>query len=340
MATPLAAKIESSFESSVMEMQVEGAMMSQHLVHRTPPRVPPKPTSRSPPSYLSKVTGGRQQSPSPVRHVKGPSPAPVRYAERLCYVGSLWWCTKEFRGHFGGCEFFWGGFISSCWCHAPATSSSRLLVGKRPRFDFLTLPLCRCACRSVSPSARPSVSPIRHVKSPIVTRKQVRRAHPTSGKGFLKDLRVVRKQMEADAAVRVVAGVDVVRGAAALEARRLLRPSGLRRRRRAAGGPTVGATSHHHCRQRGQAFEGGGAWTLDHLPRRLGRTVSKAVRRLALFPQAEQASQAGRSVAVATVVAAVDQARVRRGPSDAAEQVAGFAVLVWCVSLSFFVHFV
>uniref|UniRef100_A0A8C9ZGL2 Ig-like domain-containing protein n=1 Tax=Sander lucioperca TaxID=283035 RepID=A0A8C9ZGL2_SANLU len=73
-------KVEASFQSStMMEMHVEGGMMTQHLAHKTPPRVPPKPTSKSPPSFVSKVTGGRQQSPSPVRHVKGPSPAPVRY---------------------------------------------------------------------------------------------------------------------------------------------------------------------------------------------------------------------------------------------------------------------
>ncbi|MEQ2203417.1 hypothetical protein XENOCAPTIV_029751, partial [Xenoophorus captivus] len=64
--------------TTMMEMHVEGGIMTQHIAHKTPPRVPPKPTSRSPPSFVSKVTGGRQQSPSPVRHVKGPTPAPVR----------------------------------------------------------------------------------------------------------------------------------------------------------------------------------------------------------------------------------------------------------------------
>ncbi|KAK1902508.1 Titin [Dissostichus eleginoides] len=72
-------KMEASFQSSsMMEMHVESGMMTQHLSHKTPPRVPPKPTSRSPQSYVSKVGGRRQQSPSPVRHVKGPQPAPVR----------------------------------------------------------------------------------------------------------------------------------------------------------------------------------------------------------------------------------------------------------------------
>uniref|UniRef100_A0A3P9JW06 Ig-like domain-containing protein n=1 Tax=Oryzias latipes TaxID=8090 RepID=A0A3P9JW06_ORYLA len=39
--------------------------------HKTPPRVPPKPASKSPtqPSLIPKAAGGRQQSPSPVRHV-------------------------------------------------------------------------------------------------------------------------------------------------------------------------------------------------------------------------------------------------------------------------------
>lgn len=77
-------KVEASFQASaMMEMHVEGGMMTQHLAHKTPPRVPPKPTSKSPQSFVSKVTGGRQQSPSPVRHVKGPTPTPVRYD--CCY---------------------------------------------------------------------------------------------------------------------------------------------------------------------------------------------------------------------------------------------------------------
>jgi len=59
--------------SSMMEMHVEGGVTMQQMAHKTPPRVPPKPTSRSPPSLLPKVTVGRQQSPSPVRHVKGPT---------------------------------------------------------------------------------------------------------------------------------------------------------------------------------------------------------------------------------------------------------------------------
>ena len=73
--------MEASFQAtSMMEVQVEGAAMMQQLAHKTPPRVPPKPASKSPTqaSLVAKVTGGRQQSPSPVRHVKAPTPAPVR----------------------------------------------------------------------------------------------------------------------------------------------------------------------------------------------------------------------------------------------------------------------
>ena len=58
--------MEAHFESSSMQMRVEGGVVS-HQAHMTPPRVPPKPTS-----------GGRHQSPSPVRRVKVPTPAPVR----------------------------------------------------------------------------------------------------------------------------------------------------------------------------------------------------------------------------------------------------------------------
>ncbi|KAG5852575.1 hypothetical protein ANANG_G00063900 [Anguilla anguilla] len=101
-------RMEGHFQAatkSTMEMHVEGAALAHQLPHKTPPRVPPKPTSKSPPSLVSKVSATRHQSPSPVRHVKGPTPTPVR---------------------------------------------------------------------SVSPSpTRLSVSPIRPVKSPVMTRKQV-----------------------------------------------------------------------------------------------------------------------------------------------------------------------
>ena len=76
--------MEASFQATtMMEMQVEGAELTQLLGHKTPPRVPPKPTSKSPtqPSLVAKVAGGRQQSPSPVRHVKAPTPTPVRWVE-------------------------------------------------------------------------------------------------------------------------------------------------------------------------------------------------------------------------------------------------------------------
>ncbi|RVE61151.1 hypothetical protein OJAV_G00167850 [Oryzias javanicus] len=62
------------------EKKMEGVETPPLLGHKTPPRVPPKPASKSPtqPSLVPKVSGGRQQSPSPVRHVKAPTPTPVR----------------------------------------------------------------------------------------------------------------------------------------------------------------------------------------------------------------------------------------------------------------------
>ncbi|XP_072300384.1 titin-like isoform X2 [Eucyclogobius newberryi] len=75
--TRMERKMEASFQATKMtEMHVEGGMMMTQHAHKTPPRVPPKPTSRSPPSHVPRM--GRQQSPSPVRHVKGPAPGPVR----------------------------------------------------------------------------------------------------------------------------------------------------------------------------------------------------------------------------------------------------------------------
>uniref|UniRef100_A0A3Q1HMQ9 Ig-like domain-containing protein n=1 Tax=Acanthochromis polyacanthus TaxID=80966 RepID=A0A3Q1HMQ9_9TELE len=63
--------------------QMETLADAEQLAHKTPPRVPPKPTSKSPtqPSLVAKVAAGRQQSPSPVRHVKAPTPTPVRWVE-------------------------------------------------------------------------------------------------------------------------------------------------------------------------------------------------------------------------------------------------------------------
>lgn len=87
-------------------MHVEGGMMTQHMAHKTPPRVPPKPTSKSPPSFISKVSGGRQQSPSPVRHVKGPTPQPVRYAYwwilQMIQKWQKWWSVD-----FGNEKWMW-----------------------------------------------------------------------------------------------------------------------------------------------------------------------------------------------------------------------------------------
>lgn len=126
--------METSFQASTKrEIHVAEGMITQHLAHKTPPRVPPKPTSKSPPSYVSKVTAGRQQSPSPVRHVKGPTPTPVRYATVI---------SVKAGGHLN-------------WLHE--LTDLRVVV-----------------YRPVSPSTKLSVSPIRPVKSPIMTRKQVR----------------------------------------------------------------------------------------------------------------------------------------------------------------------
>lgn len=128
-------KVEASFQATtMMEMHVEGGMMTQHVAHKTPPRVPPKPTSRSPPSLVSKVTGGRQQSPSPVRHVKGPTPTPVRYVPRPSPGASV----------------------------GPALMRCSGLI----QFFFL--------CRPVSPSSKVSSFQIKPVRSPVMTRKQVR----------------------------------------------------------------------------------------------------------------------------------------------------------------------
>ncbi|MCI4378776.1 hypothetical protein PGIGA_G00219550 [Pangasianodon gigas] len=102
--TRMEKRMEARFEAASMQMQMEGDILVQQMAHKTPPRVPPKPTSRSPPSLVTKVSATRQQSPSPVRHVKAPTPTPVR---------------------------------------------------------------------TVSPSTRLSISPIRPVKSPVMTRKQV-----------------------------------------------------------------------------------------------------------------------------------------------------------------------
>uniref|UniRef100_A0A8C1Z9T0 Ig-like domain-containing protein n=1 Tax=Cyprinus carpio TaxID=7962 RepID=A0A8C1Z9T0_CYPCA len=70
-------RMEASFESTaMMEMQIEDG----DLPHKAPPRVPPKPTSKSPtpPTRVSKVAATRHQSPSPVRPVKAPTHTPHR----------------------------------------------------------------------------------------------------------------------------------------------------------------------------------------------------------------------------------------------------------------------
>uniref|UniRef100_A0A8D0FUI8 Ig-like domain-containing protein n=1 Tax=Strix occidentalis caurina TaxID=311401 RepID=A0A8D0FUI8_STROC len=69
-----------------VEMVIEGAT-AQQLPHKAPPRMPPRPTSKSPtpPIIAAKAQMARQQSPSPVRqspspvrHVRAPTPSPVR----------------------------------------------------------------------------------------------------------------------------------------------------------------------------------------------------------------------------------------------------------------------
>ncbi|XP_062971718.1 titin isoform X23 [Cynocephalus volans] len=87
--TRIEKKIEAHFDArsiATVEMVVDGAA-GQQLPHKTPPRIPPKPKSRSPtpPSIAAKAQLARQQSPSPirhspspVRHVRAPTPSPVR----------------------------------------------------------------------------------------------------------------------------------------------------------------------------------------------------------------------------------------------------------------------
>lgn len=86
--------MEASFQatSTMVEMQMEGVELAHTLGHKTPPKVLPKPSSKSPtqPSLVAKVTGGRQQSPSPVRHVKAPTPTTVRWVEPPVYMVWNW----------------------------------------------------------------------------------------------------------------------------------------------------------------------------------------------------------------------------------------------------------
>ncbi|NXE21879.1 TITIN protein, partial [Ardeotis kori] len=82
-------KIEAHFDArslTSVETVIEGAT-AQQLPHKAPPRMPPRPTSKSPtpPIIAAKAQMARQQSPSPVRqspspvrHVRAPTPSPVR----------------------------------------------------------------------------------------------------------------------------------------------------------------------------------------------------------------------------------------------------------------------
>uniref|UniRef100_A0A670HZL9 Ig-like domain-containing protein n=1 Tax=Podarcis muralis TaxID=64176 RepID=A0A670HZL9_PODMU len=83
-------KIEAHFDARTLataEMVIEASATGQQLPHKAPPRMPPRPTSKSPtpPISAAKVQMARQQSPSPVRqspspvrHVRAPTPSPVR----------------------------------------------------------------------------------------------------------------------------------------------------------------------------------------------------------------------------------------------------------------------
>uniref|UniRef100_A0A8C0CQX7 Ig-like domain-containing protein n=1 Tax=Balaenoptera musculus TaxID=9771 RepID=A0A8C0CQX7_BALMU len=87
--TQIEKKIEAHFDArsiATVEMVIDGAA-GQQLPHKTPPRIPPKPKSRSPtpPSIAAKAQLARHQSPSPirhspspVRHVRAPTPSPIR----------------------------------------------------------------------------------------------------------------------------------------------------------------------------------------------------------------------------------------------------------------------
>ncbi|XP_032711907.1 titin isoform X2 [Lontra canadensis] len=87
--TRIEKKFEAHFDArsvATVEMVMDGAA-GQQLPHKAPPRIPPKPKSRSPtpPSIAAKAQLARQQSPSPirhspspVRHVRAPTPSPVR----------------------------------------------------------------------------------------------------------------------------------------------------------------------------------------------------------------------------------------------------------------------
>ncbi|XP_072320492.1 titin-like [Eucyclogobius newberryi] len=91
-----------SIRQTRVEKKVEASfqMEAVTLTHKTPPRVPPKPTSKSPPSASAspallaspagKVSGARQQSPSPVRHVKAPTPTPSRTGAGAADVPPPW----------------------------------------------------------------------------------------------------------------------------------------------------------------------------------------------------------------------------------------------------------
>ncbi|CDQ62005.1 unnamed protein product [Oncorhynchus mykiss] len=221
--------MEAHFESSSMQMHVEGGGVS-HLAHKTPPRVPPKPTSTSksptPSSLAARVAGGRHQSPSPVRHVKAPTPAPVR---------------------------------------------------------------------SVSPTSRLSVSPIRPVKSPLTTRKQV--AHgpdvlpPWKQGDFVEGSSSYSSSMTSSA-THAQASMSATHAQASMSATHAQ--------------ASMSATQVH-MEQRWE-----GSYGLQ--------TAGSAVSGVAVREEVQHEVD-DKSIAVATVVAAVDQARSRKSAGFTPEPV-------------------
>ncbi|KAJ8255365.1 hypothetical protein GJAV_G00204050 [Gymnothorax javanicus] len=225
-----------------VEMHVEGGGLIQ-LQHRTPPRVPPKPTSKSPPSLVAKVAAARHQSPSPVRHVRGPTPTQVR---------------------------------------AVSTSPTRL-----------------------------SVSPIRPVKSPVMSRKQVTvgaevpppwKQEDYTEATFTRIMAVgdaqARDAQAQAAATRVHLMEKRMEGAYAMKPHVVIKEEQYESDSASAVATVVAAVDQ--ARSRG-AYAG-------YMERATTETVASAMH---LKGMREQGEAGKKAEAVATVVAALDHARVR-----------------------------
>ncbi|XP_075386428.1 titin isoform X2 [Tenrec ecaudatus] len=225
--TRIEKKIEAHFDArsiATVEMVIDGAT-GQQLPHKTPPRIPPKPKSRSPtpPSIAAKAQLARQQSPSPIRH----SPSPVRHVR------------------------------------APTPSP----------------------VRSVSPAGRISTSPIRSVKSPLLTRKS---QTPTLGPEVPPPWKAEGYVGAAEAEMRET----TTRSSMQIKTEeRWEGRYGVREQVTVSGAASVSASA---------AFAAGAV-----------ATGAKEVKQ-----------EADKSAAVATVVAAVDLARVREPALSAVEQTA------------------